>query len=657
MRPIEFEPVPVASGEVAANIGELKALFPEVFSEGSAGEQIDWAALRAMLGRDHTEDPNERFGLNWSGKREAKRLALTASAGTLRPQIVDSADWATTKNLMIEGDNLETLKLLQKSYSNSVKMIYIDPPYNTGRDFVYPDNFRDTVRGYLELTGQVEGGMKLTSNTESGGRFHTEWLNMMYPRIKLAKNLLREDGVLFIQIGEGELANLKLLCDEIFGEECNLGIACRVAKKSNNKGDYWAPNFDYILTYAKDRTMCPPFSGGANTSAYNLVDHEGPRAGELYQLVRLYMSTIANRNPEQRFWIDCPDGSKVIPPGSTFPPDRPNLGDGIWRWSRTKFNAGRDRIVVKRTRSSNLVSDTGAPAEWNVFTKTYLNDVLEKSSAKPNNLIEGQINQIGSHELNDLAIPFDYPKPTTLVEFLMQITKTQDDDIVLDFFAGSGSTGHAVMKANAADGGNRRFVLVQLPEPINPDDANQRAALEFCDSLGVPRTLAELTKERLRRAALKVGADNPLQQGDDGFRVFKLDSSNIRPWYPDPTDLTQTLLDNRNHVLPGRSDMDLLFEVLLRLGHEISLQIEERQIAGKTVYSFGEGALLACMSPSVLSSEVDELVQGISEWHVQLGSPATTAAVFLDSGFVDDIAKTNLLQALGQSAISTVRTL
>ena len=385
------------------------------------------------------------------------------------------SDTHTTQNLMIEGDNLEVLKLLQKSYAGKVKLIYIDPPYNTGKDFVYPDDFQDNIKNYQMLTGQIDSdGRAVSSNTEMSGRFHTDWLNMMYPRIKLARNLLREDGVMFIQIGEGEVANLKLLCDSVFGEETCLGIACRVAKKSNNKGDHWAPNFDYVLTYAKDRSACPPFSGGINTEAYDQIETEGTRKGEKYQLVRLYMSTIENRNPEQRFWIECPDGTKVIPPGETFPPERPKLGDGIWRWSRTKFEAERDRIVVKAVRSSNLISDTGEPAKWNVFTKTYLSDVIENASSKPNNLVEEFINQIGSHEMTDLGIPFDYPKPSTLIEFLIGITRTSGNDLVLDFFAGSGSSGHAVMSANDRD------ALVHLPpQRPGPDPVHLEKAIEW----------------------------------------------------------------------------------------------------------------------------------------------------------------------------------
>jgi len=660
---------------VSANIEQLKKLFPELPTESANGVAVNVDVLKALVGDQTATDADEKYGLNWHGKRRARQLALTPSTGTLRPCPDESVDWDTTQNLMIEGDNLEVLKLLQKSYAGKVKLIYIDPPYNTGKDFVYPDNFQDNIKNYLELTGQTEGGAKISSNTDASGRFHTDWLNMMYARIKLARDLLREDGVMFIQIGEGELANLKLLCDNVFGEETCLGVACRVAKKSNNKGDHWAPNFDYLLTYAKDKSVCPPFSGGVNTDAYDLIEGDGPRKGEKYQLVRLYMSTIENRNPEQRFWIDCPDGTKVIPPGDTFPPERPKLGDGIWRWSRTKFDAERDRIVVKSVRSSNLLSDTGEPAKWNVFTKTYLNDVLDNATSKPNNLVEDHINQIGSHEMTDLGIPFDYPKPSTLIEFLIGITRTGSDDIVLDFFAGSGSSGHATMRANVVDGGKRRFILVQLPEPLDETDAGQKAAADFCAKLKKPHTIAELTKERLRRAASKIRAAHAVNTKttaqlsledstqpeatlpDLGFRVFKLDHSNIRAWNPKPDDLAQAVFDYQDNLTAGRTESDILYELLLKLGLDLCVPIASRQLAGLAVHAVGGGVLMACLAPAITSTEVDALATGIVVWRKELAPAGETTCVFRDSAFADDIAKTNLSAILEQQGIQNVRSL
>ena len=653
MQPITADdPFAHSADPVAENIAQLRTLFPEAFTEG----KIDFDVLKQLLGGS-VDEREEKYGLNWHGKRQARRLALTPSTGTLRPCPEDSVDWDTTRNLMIEGDNLEVLKLLQKSYAGKVKLIYIDPPYNTGKDFVYPDDYRDSIQNYLELTGQVEGGRKISSNTEASGRFHTDWLNMMYPRLKVARNLLRPDGVIFISISESELHNLVCLCDHVFGGECAMGIACRVAKKSNNKGDYWAPNFDYIVTYAKDKETVSPFSGGANISAYDQIETEGPRKGESYQLVRLYMSTIENQNPEQRFWIDCPDGSRVIPPGDTFPPVRPKLGDGIWRWTKKKFEEERDRIVIRQVRSSNLLDQDKKPAKWNVFTKTYLNDVIANATSKPNNLIEGHINQVGSHEMTALSIPFDYPKPSTLIGYLCEIAQSRSNDIVLDFFAGSGTTGQAVMTQNAADDSNRRYILVQLPESLDPNDAGQKEAADFCNRLKKPCNLAELTKERLRRAAKKIRDENPLFPGDLGFRVFKLDTSSIHAWEPDRGDMAATIEQYTEHLKADRTEQDILYELLLKLGLDLCVPIETRTIAGKTVHSIGGGVLLACLAAEIPNQDVEALALGIVAWHGELASAGETVVVFRDSAFADDVAKTNMTAILQQHGLANVRSL
>ena len=408
----------------------------------------------------------------------------------------ESKNFDTTENLYMEGDNLDALKLLQKDYNNKIKMIYIDPPYNTERKFIYNDTFRNKRKKECR---------------------HSGWINMMYPRLKLARDLLRDDGVIFISIDEYEVDNLKKVCNEIFGESNFVGCAGRVTKKSNNKGDFWAPNFDYLLTYVKDINFADTFCGGVNYNSYNLIEEEGVRKGEKYQLVRLYMSSLKNRNPEQRFWIECPDGSKIIPPGSTLPPERPNLGDGIWRWTRKKFEEEKDKIVIKRVKSSNLINEKGEPAKWNVFTKTYLKDVIDNSSAKPNNFIEGHINQIGSHEINDLDIPFDYSKPSTLVKYLIEISKSDKNAIILDFFSGSATTAHAVMKLNAEDGGNRKFIMVQLPEECPEKSEAFKSGY---------KNICEIGKERIRRAGDKIVEENKDKEGiedlDIGFKVIKI---------------------------------------------------------------------------------------------------------------------------------------
>jgi len=676
----------------AENVAKLKALFPELVTED--GVNVD--VLKQLVGQTVT-DAEEKYGLNWHGKRKARQLALTPSTGTLRPCPEDSVAWDTTQNLMIEGDNLEVLKLLQKSYAGKVKLIYIDPPYNTGKDFVYPDNFQDNIKNYLELTGQTgDGGKKLSSNTEASGRFHTDWLNMMYPRLKLAVNLLRKDGVIFISIDDNEIANLRKACDEIFGPENFLGIACRVSKKANNQGDYWSPNFDYVLTYAKAKSACPPFFGGVNYEAYDQVEVSGERKGEKFQLVRLYMTSLDPMRgcDNQRYYIEAPDGTLLIPPGNTFPAIAadgesvpPETGDDkVWRWAKSSYLASKDRIVVKRVRSSNLVNKDGGEVKWNVFTKTYLNDVIKDASAKPNSLIEDHINQNSSHELNELGVPFSFAKPSSLIGYLCEISRASGDDLVMDFFAGSGTTGHAVFAAKASGKSDLRFLLVQLPEWLDPEDKDQKEGARFCEKLGKPRNIAELTKERLRRAGVKIREEWQERQDkekngiekegtlaldaspippvtsssvapDIGFRVFKLASSNIRAWEPDRENLAETLEASVDHLKTDRSESDILFELLLKLGLDLTVPIETRTIAGQQVHSIGAGTLLVCLSKSITAKEVEPLALGMAAWHKAQAPAGESTVVFRDSAFPDDVAKTNLTAILEQHGLKNVRSL
>ena len=346
--------------KVDENIAKIGKLFPNCLTEvknedGEVVRAIDFDMLRQELSSVIVEGNEERYQFTWPDKKKSILLANAPIAETLRPCREESVDFDNTENLYIEGDNLDVLKLLQETYLGKVRMIYIDPPYNTGRDaFVYNDNFNISLENYKSLSGvfDTDGNIvyEIKNNNVANGRFHTDWLNMLYPRLKIAKDLLSDDGVIFISIDDNEVDNLKKICSEIFGEENFVGCAGRITKKSNNKGDFWAPNFDYLITFVKNRECAVEFTGGANIDSYNLIEEDGPRKGEHYQLVRLYMSSIQNRNPEQRFWIECPDGSKIIPPGTTFPPERPNLGDGIWRWSRTTFEANKDKIVIKQVK-------------------------------------------------------------------------------------------------------------------------------------------------------------------------------------------------------------------------------------------------------------------------------------------------------------------
>ena len=609
---------------VAENVEQLKTIFPEAFTE----EKVDFEVLKQLLG-GVVEEREEKYGLNWHGKRRARQLALTPSTGTLRPCPEESVDWDTTKNLMIEGDNLEVLKLLQKSYSGKVKLIYIDPPYNTGNDFVYPDNFQDNIKNYLELTGQVDGsGNKLFSNTEASGRFHTDWLNMMYPRLKLARNLLQKDGVIFVSIADHEIHNLRAAMDEVFGSENFIAtIIWHKMDSPKNTAMHFSEDHDYILVYAREAESWRP-NGLKRTeemiARYKNPDND-PRGVWL-------LSDLAARNfyANGRYPITTKTG-RIIP----GPP-----AGSYWRVSKDKFDElERDNRIWWGESGDNRPGMKRFLTEvrQGVVPQTYWSwkDVGSTRNAKQ------ELSQVmGAASGEDLFIT---PKPTKLVERMLQIgTELGDDDIVLDFFGGSGTTGHAVMLANSKDNGNRQFVLVQLPEPT-----------------GDPKlpTIAEITEERLRRAGKKIREENPMFAGDLGFRVFKLASSNIRAWEPNRDDLPTTLQESIEHLKTDRTEQDILFELLLKLGLDLTIPIEQKTIAGKAVHNIGAGTLLVCLAEKIASAEVEPLALGIAAWHKELAPAGETTVVFRDSAFADDVAKTNLTAILQQHGLENVRSL
>lgn len=608
---------------VNENIQKISELFPNVIVESDTGKTIDFDLLKQELSKDIVEGIKEKYQLTWPGKKEAIVTANTPSKSTLRPVKEKSVDFDNTQNIYIEGDNLEVLKILQESYLNKIKCIYIDPPYNTGNDFIYNDKFKKDINEELLESGQVdEEGNRMVTNNQSNGRFHSDWLSMMYPRLKLARNLLTDDGVIFISIDDNEVDNLKKICNEIFGENNFVGCAGRITKKSNNKGDYWAPNFDYILTYTKNIDYGEGFLGGINFDAYNLIEKDGERKGEKYQLVRLYMSSLQNRNPEQRFWIECPDGSKIIPPGSTFPPERPVLGDGIWRWTKKKFEENKEKIIIKKVKSSNLLNQDGNPAEWNVFTKTYLNDVIENSSAKPNSFIENYINQMSSHELNKLGIPFDYAKPAALIKFLIDICKLKENDIILDFFSGSASTADALLQYNLEKNIKSKYIMVQLPEKCEENSEAYRNGY---------KTICEIGEERIRRAGAKIKEETNADI-DYGFRVYKVDSTNMKDVYYTANDLEQgDLLNLESNIKEERTTDDLLTQVILDLGLSLDLNIEEKMIGKNKVYYVAGNSLVACFDDSIDIDIVDEICK-CEPYKV----------VFKDSAFKTDNDKINL---------------
>ena len=634
------DPETLSADVVAENLEHLKALFPEAFTEG----KVDFDVLKQLLG-GAVNDHKEKYGLNWHGKRQARQLALTPSTGTLRPCPEESVDWDTTQNLMIEGDNLEVLKLLQKSYAGKVKLIYIDPPYNTGKDFVYPDNYRDNIQSYLELTGQIDGDkQKLSSNTEASGRFHTDWLNMMYPRLKIARNLLRRDGIACISIDDCERDNLRAACNEIFGEDNFIeSIVWKKRYGGGAKEKYLVSLHEYVLVYARDinelGNLYVPQSSEAINRYYKKCDRNFEKLGP-YRTHPLEATKSMGDRPNLVFPIVGPEGVKILP-----------KRQWLWSQDRVKEALQADKIEFQKDKNGR----------WTAHSKQYLKDESgEVRKAKPFSIIDNVYSQHGTNELLELlgnAHVFPFPKPTGLIQPILEFGVPDVDGVVLDFFAGSATTAHALMKLNAVDNGRRRHILIQFPEPVSPDNSDQKAAAEFCDKFGKSRNIVEVTKERLRRSGKKITDENPMFTGDLGFRVFKLDTSNIRTWNPDREDLDGALFESIDHIKPDRTEEDILYELLLKLGLDLCIPIETRAIAHKSVRSIGAGTLIACLDERINKEEVEPLALGIAGWHDELAPAGDSTVVFRDSAFADDVAKTNLTAILEQFGIGNVRSL
>lgn len=685
---------------VAENLAALQALFPELITEGPDGVALNIDVLKALVGDKTVSDADEKYGLNWHGKRRARQLALTPSTGTLRPCPEDSVDWDTTQNLMIEGDNLEVLKLLQKSYAGKVKLIYIDPPYNTGQDFVYSDNFRDNIKNYLELTGQtVEGGKKLSSNTEASGRFHTDWLNMMLPRIKLAMNLLRNDGVILISIDDHEFENIRRICDEVIGEE-NF-IATMVWEKGRkNDAKLLSVGHEYVLVFAK--------SLSSMRQARTIWREEKEGAREIWEkyleLRRLHPCNNALIETDLQAWF------------SSLPKTHPSKkwsrykrvdANGPWRDRDISWPGGggpRYDVLHNKTRQPCRVPERGwiysTPEEMQHQIKLGLVEFREDHTEPPFRKahirpipaeIEREVDsdedegsdceeefatqvrgsyfykqsQVAVKYLRRLlgAKAFNNPKDHFELAKLFNYATAEDPNaVIMDFFAGSGSSGHSVMDLNQADGGKRRYILVQLPERLDLADKDQKDAARYCDKIDRPRTIAELTKERLRRAGKKIREESPLFAGDLGFRVFKLDSTNIMEWAPDRDKITETLEASIEHLKTDRTEQDILFELLLKLGLDLCVPIETKKVEGSAkqvhvLHSIGGGSLLVCLSKSIPQADVEPLALTLVSWHQELKPAGETTVVFRDSAFADDVAKTNITAILQQHGLETVRSL
>lgn len=595
-----------------ANIQKLYSVFPECFVEG----KLDIDKLLSLCGQ-YIDNDFEKYKFEWKGKADCLRIAQKRSTGTLRPCKEESVNWDNTQNLYIEGDNLEVLKLLQTTYYGKVKMIYIDPPYNTGNDFVYEDDFADPMAKYKEVTSQTT-----KSNPETMGRYHTNWLNMMYPRLRLASNLLRDDGVIFISIDDNEVDNLKKLCNEVFGEENFIALLPRVTKKAGKSTVAIANNNDYLLVYSK-----------SNTVQFNLQSHtdEGFKNSDEYVELRgLYKlnQTLDYDSLQYSPSLDYPieiDG-EIFYPGSSYEKylERQNgkysRADWAWRWSKELFNFGYKNgfIVVKRTNN-------GA----RIYTKTYQKAQIEKNKdgfeiveierTKPLSSLEFIENEYSNDNAKKQLVslfgtsPFDYSKPISLLKLLASFA-TSKDDIILDFFSGSATTAHAVMQLNAEDGGNRKFIMVQLPEVCDEKSEAYKAGY---------KNICEIGKERIRRAGKKIleentqiSLENDKKSLDTGFRVFKLDTSNLETWDSTPIEHEQLnlLYERMNNMIhrvkSDRSDLDMIFEIMLKLGVPLTYSVNEIQINNKIAYGIGDDyLLLICLADDVQPEDVEQMIE------------------------------------------------
>jgi adenine-specific DNA-methyltransferase len=593
-----------------ARRAEIERLFPEACTEGG---KIDFDQLKRALG-ETVDSGRERYGLVWPGKADCFKTIQTPSVATLRPASDESVNFDTTENLIIEGDNLEVLKLLQKSYLGKIKMIYIDPPYNTGNDFIYPDNFSESLQTYLEYTRQADfEGRKFGTNTDADGRFHSKWLNMMYPRLYLARNLLRDDGVIFLTIDDEEVSNLRRICDEVFGEEnfvANVVWQKKYAVSNDDPGI--APMHDHIVVYRKSdrfqRNLLPRTE--KQTQRYTNLDNDprGDWSSDNY---------VSNKSKEER-------------PTLWYSIRHPKTGEDIWPEESAVWRYSKERHLIlesenrlywgpdqsyRRPRLKRFLSEVQqgiVPSTWWPFEEVGHNDEGQKETAE---LIGPKV--------------FSTPKPVRLIERMMAIG-CSSDDLILDFFAGSGSTAHAVLAANISDNGTRRFILVQLPEPTGRNDF---------------KTIADITKFRVKRTIEALTPDNAILKlegdikSDLGFRVFKLAESNFKTWdagaLDDAAKLEKQLELHVDHLREGRSAQDFLYEILLKSGFPLTAKVEQIKLGGQDVYSVAGGALLICLERKLTLQAIRAMAEQKPE-----------RVVCLDDGFAaNDQLKTNAVQS------------
>lgn len=613
------------------NIAKIRALFPSAVTEvmgddGKVKLAIDFDCLKQELSEDLISERAERYQMTWPDKSKAKVLANSRITATLRPDVEKSVDFDTTENLYIEGDNLDVLKLLRETYLGKVKMIYIDPPYNTGNDFVYEDDFAMSDEDYAEVSGQYdEQGNRLFANTESNGRFHTDWLNMIYPRLKVARDLLSDDGAIFISIDDNEVENLKKLCDEVFGE--NKFVATFPWRKRTAKSDVpfgVSQDYEWLVCYAKTYDFAASIEG-KERKYYETPDFPG-RPWRVHDLTK---QTTASERPNSFFTIVNPKNGKEYPAN-------PNA---TWRITCDTFddfyNAGR---IVFPGDYSFLNITKPVLRYWKEDDMKKAGDSFGRVAVSTKLADDVGMSQDGTKEITDLMElkVFNFPKPTKLIKFLLQIIN-DSNALVLDFFSGSATTAHAVMQLNAEDGGNRKFIMIQLPEKCDEKSEAYKAGY---------KTICDIGEERIRRAGRKIKEENGLtaQNLDIGFRVLKLDSSNMQEVYYNPSAMTQDILAMTvDNVKADRTPLDLLFQVMLDLGIELSAKIEENSVNGKTYYSVNGNDIIACFDDDI----DNDVITAIAKQN-------PLYAVFKDKSFATDSVGINNEQLFKTYSPSTV---
>ena len=629
-----------SSNGVEDNIMKIAQLFPDCVTEtvdersGQPKHLIDFEKLKQNLSDSVMSERAERYQFTWPDKSKAILLANSPINATLRPCREDSVDFDNTQNLYIEGDNLDVLKCLKETYLHKVKMIYIDPPYNTGNDFVYEDDFAQSSEEYLANSGQFdEQGNRMFTNAESNGRFHTDWLNMIYPRLKVARDLLTDDGVIFISIDDNEVENLRKVCDEVFGERNFVGNIIWQSRTSISNDDEISTNHNHTIIYSKKREELKFGGEDIDESDYINPDNDPRGPWKLVPIDANHVGGDTNypiRNPKT--------GVDYYPPNGR-----------IWCYNKATLEN-----LMKDNRIKFGITDESSPKR-----KLFLYERKAKGDSKtPSSLLlDAGTTKSGTTEIMSLfdnKKVFDYPKPTTLIMRLMQYGYLKDNDIIMDFFSGSGTTAHATWMYEINRKIKAKFILVQLPEDLDKallfasTDAKKtiRCAISLLDELQMPHLLTEVAKERIRRAGKKIKEESPLttQDLDTGFRVLKLDSTNMQDIYYSPKDISQAdLFSQVDNVKPDRTGEDLLFQVMLELGATLDSKIETTTVAGKTIYNVAEGYLVACFDPDV----TDDVVKSIAQMQ-----PAY--AVLRDTSMKDDSTATNFEQIFKTYSPDTV---